>query len=78
MPCDAKIIREVGPCRLKRQKGGFGHLAQAIVSQQLSKAAADSIMKRLVALAGNRHLTAESFQAVSDKALKSASFPPAR
>jgi DNA-3-methyladenine glycosylase II len=41
-------------------------------NQQLSKAAADSIMKRLVAVAGNRHLTAESFQAVSDKALKTA------
>jgi DNA-3-methyladenine glycosylase II len=71
-PILAKIIREVGPCRLKRQKGGFAHLAQAIVNQQLSKAAADSIMKRLIAVAGSKHLTAESFQALSDKALKTA------
>jgi len=60
-PILAKIIREVGPCRLKRQKGGFAHLAQAIVNQQLSKAAADSIMKRLVALAGGKPLAPEMF-----------------
>jgi DNA-3-methyladenine glycosylase II len=71
MACDAKIIRAIGPCRLKRQKGGFAHFAQAILNQQLSKAAADSIMKRLVALAGNKRLTAGSLQALSDKALKS-------
>ena len=71
-PTLAKIIREIGPCRLKRQKGGFAHLAQAVVNQQRSKTAADAIMKRLVALAGDKHLTAESLHALSDKALKSA------
>jgi adenine-specific DNA-methyltransferase len=71
-PILAKIIRDVGPCRLKRQKGGFAHLAQAIVNQQLSKAAADAIMKRLVALPGNKRVTAESLQTLSDAAIKSA------
>lgn len=70
--CDAKIIREVGPGRFKRQKGGFAHLAQAIVNQQLYKGATDSIMNCLIVLVGNKHLTAESLQALSDKALKSA------
>lgn len=70
-PILAKIIREIGPCRLKRQKGGFVHLAQAIINQQLSKAAADAIIKRLVALARNKNLTAESLQGLTDKALKS-------
>ena len=71
-PILAKIIREIGPCRLKRQKGGFAHLAQAIINQQLSKNAADAIMKRLLALVGNKHLTAESLRAMPDKALRSA------
>jgi adenine-specific DNA-methyltransferase len=70
-PILAKIIRDVGPCRLTKQTGGFAHLAQAIINQQLSKSAADAIFKRLRALAENKHLSAHSLQTLPDKALKS-------
>jgi adenine-specific DNA-methyltransferase len=43
----AAIIDRVGPCNLKVHPAGFDFLVDAIVSQQLSKKAADTIIHRL-------------------------------
>lgn len=42
----AKVIDSVGPCALARQHAGFDFLVDAIIGQQLSKNAADSIILR--------------------------------
>lgn len=68
----AKIIRANGPCRLTKQTGGFAHLAHAIINQQLSKHAADAILKRVLNLVDNKRLTVETFQTMPDEALKTA------
>jgi len=48
-PVLAGLIREVGPCRLEVRRGGssFAYLARAILSQQISVAAARSIAPRM-------------------------------
>ncbi len=42
------IIKQVGPCRLKPQRDHFQTLVRSIVSQQISTAAARTILQRLV------------------------------
>ena len=42
----AKVIDSVGPCALVRQHAGFDFLVDAIIGQQLSKNAADTIILR--------------------------------
>ena len=42
----AKVIDSVGPCALARQHAGFDLLVDAIIGQQLSKNAADTIILR--------------------------------
>jgi len=47
--CDkklARIIDAVGPCNLTPNRAGFDFLVDAIISQQLSKQAADTIIQR--------------------------------
>lgn len=46
-PTLRKIIDQIGPCQLRAQRHYFWALAEAIVSQQLSVAAAATIFKRL-------------------------------
>jgi DNA-3-methyladenine glycosylase II len=48
-PALASVIAEVGPCRLEVHRGGssFAYLARAILSQQISVAAARSIAGRM-------------------------------
>ncbi len=46
-PVLRRIITQIGPCLLHRQRHYFWALAEAIVSQQLSVAAAATIFKRL-------------------------------
>jgi len=48
-PVMGRLIREVGPCRLRPRHGlpAFAYLARAIVAQQISVAAARSISGRL-------------------------------
>lgn len=43
----ARIIDAVGPCGLQSRPAGFDFLVDAIIGQQLSKHAADAIMRRL-------------------------------
>jgi DNA-3-methyladenine glycosylase II len=46
-PILRRIITQIGPCQLRAQRHYFWALAEAIVSQQLSVAAAATIFKRL-------------------------------
>jgi len=48
-PVMARLVSEVGPCRLRPRRDGtpFAYLARAIVAQQISVAAARSISGRL-------------------------------
>ena len=61
-PRFAAALERVGPLPLRRRRDGFEPLLGAIVSQQVSVAAADAIWRRLRAarLTGPRKLTAAS------------------
>ncbi|MEL6582838.1 MAG: DNA-3-methyladenine glycosylase 2 family protein [Pseudomonadota bacterium] len=48
-PRFAKALAQTGPLPLRRREGGFARLLSAIVSQQVSVAAAEGIWKRLEA-----------------------------
>lgn len=56
----AKVIAEVGPCRIRYLPPDFETLAKAIVYQQLSGKVAGVIFRRLVEAAGNGRLTPEA------------------
>ncbi len=57
----AGIIDSVGLCTLTRRRSDFEFLADAIISQQLSKNAADSITRRFRKLFSSGHITPKSF-----------------
>jgi len=48
-----RAIRKVGPCTLRPRRDRFGTLVQSIVSQQISVAAARTIMGRLIEAAAD-------------------------
>lgn len=49
------IIEQIGPCRLKPKRDPFGTLVRAIIGQQISTIAAQTIDTRLRLLAGDPH-----------------------
>jgi DNA-3-methyladenine glycosylase II len=49
------VIKRIGPCRLTPRPDRFGTLVNSIIAQQISAKAAESINKRLHALAGQPH-----------------------
>jgi DNA-3-methyladenine glycosylase II len=51
-PVMAQIVAAVGPCTLSPKPAGFATLVDAIVSQQISVKAADAILRRVEAAAG--------------------------
>ena len=57
----AKIIDAIGPCNLKPHAPDFDFLVDAIIGQQLSKQAADTITARLRGLFRDRRPTAKAF-----------------
>ena len=57
----AKIIDTVGPCALVRGHAGFDFLVDAIIGQQLSKNAADTIIKRFRGLFPDGRATPKKF-----------------
>ena len=71
-PKIAEIIRQVGPFRLRRNRRYFQVLARAIVSQQISTRAADTVFSRLVALLGTGRLTPELLAAQPEAHLRAA------
>lgn len=78
----AALIDRVGPfqLRLKRTSGTFAALGEAIVYQQLTGAAAATILGRVKALSGGprRFPTPEQVLAMPDEALRSAGLSRAK
>lgn len=66
----ARALAEAGPPELRRREPGFEALLGAIVSQQISKAAAQTVWDRLVAAADP--LGPETILALSENALRAA------
>ena len=73
-PVLARVIEEVGPCRLvvRREGAHFDHVARAIVYQQLSGKAAATIHGRVMALFGDRPPTPAELLAMPDEPLRGA------
>ena len=67
------IIELVGPCRLAENRDGFSHLCRAIIHQQLSKAAADSILRKFSTLFGDAPATPTGLLRLEDKQFQNAS-----
>jgi DNA-3-methyladenine glycosylase II len=72
------LIRHVGPCTLWHQPNHFFLLARAIVSQQISTKAAESIGARLAKAAGRRGITPKGILALSEETLRSAGLSAAK
>ncbi|MFM7037159.1 MAG: DNA-3-methyladenine glycosylase family protein [Planctomycetaceae bacterium] len=65
----AAVIDRTGPFALKTQKSGYEVLVQAVISQQISTAAARTIRLRLQALMPRHKLQPEALQQLSDEQL---------
>jgi DNA-3-methyladenine glycosylase II len=72
----AAIAERAGPLPLRRSVPGFESLASVIVSQQVSKASADSIWKRLVSIIDP--LTPENYLASGEEAWRLAGLSRAK
>jgi DNA-3-methyladenine glycosylase II len=70
------IAERAGPLPLRRSVPGFESLASVIVSQQVSKASADSIWKRLVSIIDP--LTPENYLAAGEEAWRVAGLSRAK
>lgn len=64
-PVMKRLIEAVGPCELKMEKDRFRTLVRSIVSQQISTAAAKSILAKLEARLPGDRLSPEAFLQVS-------------
>lgn len=71
-PVMKRIIRQLGPCTLKRKRGGFVSLVETIIHQQLSLTAAKTIHGRLVALAREKRLSPQVLLELTDAQLQQA------
>ena len=67
----ADIISDIGYCDIRPEVKGFSALARSIMSQQLSKFAAQSIYQRLVSLCGDKDITPESLYNKTEVELRS-------
>ena len=67
-----ELIRLVGKCTLQHDPDGFGVLARAIVSQQISTRAARAISERLRESLGRGGVRPRSILRTSDEALRGA------
>lgn len=65
-----RVVAEAGDVPLRRSPPGFASLASIVVSQQVSKAAADAIHSRLLALVDP--LTPENLIAAGEEAMRAA------
>lgn len=70
------VIRRVGPYRLKPRGRGFQVLVQAIISQQISTSAAETIHRRLQELMPGRRIVPEALAALSDEQLRAVGVSP--
>jgi DNA-3-methyladenine glycosylase II len=80
-PVMRRIVKEIGPCELKPGARGdhFTTLARAIVGQQLSGKAAETIWTRVLALHPNgRRIRPDDVLAMSDRDLRAAGMSNAK
>ena len=71
-PVMKRLIKEHGPCRIHAVNGSlFHHLASAIIAQQLSVKAADTIQSRVMKLTSNP-LTPKHWLSADPEALRAA------
>jgi DNA-3-methyladenine glycosylase II len=80
-PVMGRLIRDIGPCRLvpSRGRSPFESLARAIAYQQLHDKAADSILRRFVALfPGRRFPSPAEVLATDVRAIRKAGFSRAK
>lgn len=75
-PILKEVIDRVGPFQLKLTRNRYHSLARAIVSQQISTAAARSIWQRLEQLTAPKSLTADAIIALADDQLRGAGLSP--
>ncbi len=68
----AAVIAATGPCRLAPKPGGFEELLDAIVSQQLSNAAAATIRRKVREVFGRRKPTPATLARIDDRVLRAA------
>jgi 3-methyladenine DNA glycosylase/8-oxoguanine DNA glycosylase len=73
-PVLGRLIERVGPCRLRVDRGGgpFTSLTEAILYQQITGKAAETIYGRLRVLIGRRHPRSCDIGAVTDEQLRAA------
>lgn len=69
-PIMAKLIAQIGKCRLSKRLSGFEALAEAVIRQQLSSSAAQTIMGRVLKLTKGRHLNHKLLRSITDKQLR--------
>jgi DNA-3-methyladenine glycosylase II len=71
-PVMERLIKQYGPCRIHETKHTLFHsLASAVIGQQLSVKAADTIQRRVMKLT-SRPLTPKSYLAVTEEAVQAA------
>ena len=66
----AEVIRRMGPFKLKRNRNYFQVLCKAIVGQQISIKAAESIFHRFQGLFVNSRPTAEKVESIPEQKLR--------
>ncbi len=71
-----EVIRRVGAFGLKPRGRGFQVLVQAIISQQISTSAAETIHRRLRELVPGRRITPAALAALSDEQLREVGVSP--
>ena len=77
----ARVIREVGPCTIRPRRScpPFQSLVQAVTHQQLNGTAAQTILKRFIALfPGTKFPSPEHILAATDEQLRSAGLSRAK
>ncbi|MBH0193037.1 MAG: DNA-3-methyladenine glycosylase 2 family protein [Nitrospira sp.] len=76
-----RLIREIGPCTLSQniRRSPFESLARAIAYQQLHDKAAESILRRFIALfPGRRFPTPDDVLAIRPRSIRAAGFSRAK
>jgi len=74
-PTLGRVIRQVGPCTLRRRRDRFASLVQSIISQQVSTQAAATIGRQLTNAAGGR-VRPETLAALTDQRIRAAGVSP--
>ena len=72
------VVERVGPCRLRPKKDRFGTLVRAIISQQISTKAANSIRAKVEAALGTRGVTPRAVLAATPEKLRAAGLSVAK